>query len=84
MMDTTENLKPDRPNDEAAFRAYLEENTRRRKLAKSKFVRRAKRTPLHLALLNAFSKWNYGVTDASSRRYAYKPATVAARFNMSD
>lgn len=68
-------------DDYAAFQAHSAEKARQRKLKKSLLVRRAKKTPLHHALLNAFSTWNYGVTDGDKRRYAFKAASVMGRFN---
>ena len=67
--------------DIAAFKAHLAKKNQQRKQLRSRIVRRAKKTPLHHALLNAFSTWNYGVTDGPKRRYAYKPVTVLGRFN---
>lgn len=67
--------------DILSFKAHLNEKERQRKQKQARIVKRAKKTPLHHALLNAFSSWNYGVTDGPKRRYAYKPATVVGRFN---
>lgn len=68
-------------DDYLALKAHLEKKDAERKQLRSRLVRRAKKTPLHHALLNAFSKWSYGVTDGPKRRYAYKSDTVMGRFN---
>lgn len=67
--------------DDPALKAHLAEKDRQRRQKHSRLVRRAKRTPLHIALLNSFSSWNYGVTDGDSRRFAYKTTTVIGRYN---
>lgn len=48
---------------------------------KARRVLRAKRTPLITRLLDAFSGWNYGLTDQATRRYAFKPATILSMYN---
>ena len=67
--------------DDPALKAHLAQKDAERRQLRSRLVRRAKKTPLHHALLNAFSKWNYGVTDGPKRRNAYKSVTVMGRFN---
>lgn len=69
-------------DDYLALKAHMAIKEAERTKLRRRLVRRAKKTPLHHALLNAFSKWNYGVTDGPNRRYAYKSATVMGRFNM--